>query len=475
MHPHTHNTPSSRARTPLPHLQLSPVMGPNPTPSGNPLGGGQRLFMGPGQNVPYRPPYGAPPYPPYPPFQRQPFPHPPFPHQEAFQHQAFPQEPFPHPPLQHPPTYQSPFQYPPTQCLPVQYGPYPMGALPDPVPHQVTTHQSQQGLPAHDFNATVGMAPPVHAEQKVKGRQTGRAKWGATAVLTESDHPTQNYRNPWVRNGVWEFEVVVTENQVKRIFNGRTDMGWYSFSDMACDHLSQPHDQVVLGYKLTGDTGGMTELTCEPQWKKAMVRMRERIIASRMCAVTMELKNLITHLFAAHDRKRDQGAHQGKEKRTQDGDVPPELSSEKKHQQECLIELRHHLLCARHSRPGCQTYCWPKPATQGKMGGHRELSHEEMSLWAKHISEGKATKYLPPKTMKFKHPTTKKPKSGPAPPENCQDYPEAHTWESRAKKDIEEEEAVRALVAAEDDSYLAYDEACKVRQFILAGRLLQDG
>ncbi|KAF8261698.1 hypothetical protein EI94DRAFT_1705344 [Lactarius quietus] len=58
---------------------------------------------------------------------------------------------------------------------------------------------------------------------------------------------------------------------------------------------------------------------------------------------------------------------------------------------------------------------------------------------------------------------------------NCQDYPEAHTWESRAKKDIEEEEAVRALVAAEDDSYLAYDEACKVRQFILAGRLLQDG
>ncbi|KAF8268596.1 hypothetical protein EI94DRAFT_1800222 [Lactarius quietus] len=47
---------------------------------------------------------------------------------------------------------------------------------------------------------------------------------------------------------------------------------------------------------------------------------------------------------------------------------------------------------------------------------------------------------------------------------NCHDYPEAHTWESRAEEDIEEEEAVRALVAAEDDSYLAYDEACKIRQ-----------
>ncbi|KAF8263254.1 hypothetical protein EI94DRAFT_1807551 [Lactarius quietus] len=49
---------------------------------------------------------------------------------------------------------------------------------------------------------------------------------------------------------------------------------------------------------------------------------------------------------------------------------------------------------------------------------------------------------------------------------NCHDYPEAHTWETRDQKDIEEEEAVRALVAAEDDSYLAYDEACRVRQLV---------
>ncbi|KAF8258033.1 hypothetical protein EI94DRAFT_1816250 [Lactarius quietus] len=41
---------------------------------------------------------------------------------------------------------------------------------------------------------------------------------------------------------------------------------------------------------------------------------------------------------------------------------------------------------------------------------------------------------------------------------NCHDYPEAHTWETCDQKDIEEEKAVRALVAAEDDSYLAYDE-----------------
>ncbi|KAF8257231.1 hypothetical protein EI94DRAFT_1709400 [Lactarius quietus] len=50
---------------------------------------------------------------------------------------------------------------------------------------------------------------------------------------------------------------------------------------------------------------------------------------------------------------------------------------------------------------------------------------------------------------------------------------EAHTWESHAEEDIKEEEAVRALIVAEDDSYLAYDEACKVRQ--LSSRCWQEG
>ncbi|KAF8262186.1 hypothetical protein EI94DRAFT_1704947 [Lactarius quietus] len=54
---------------------------------------------------------------------------------------------------------------------------------------------------------------------------------------------------------------------------------------------------------------------------------------------------------------------------------------------------------------------------------------------------------------------------------SCHDYPEAHTWETRDQKDIEEEEAVRALVAAEDNSYLAYDEACRVRQLVTGSDL----
>ncbi|KAF8256849.1 hypothetical protein EI94DRAFT_1710078 [Lactarius quietus] len=222
------------------------------------------------------------------PFQCQPFLHQLFPHQ-LFLHQPFPQEPFLQEPLQHPPTYQSPFQYPPTQRLPVQYGPYPMGALPDPVPHQ-------------DFNATVSTAPPMHAEQKVKGTQRGRQ---TRVPLPRQLSQTALRETTEIHGSVTEFEVVVNKNQVKWIFDGQMDMGWYSFCDMACDRLSQPCDQVILGYKLTNNTGGMTELTCEPQWKKAMVHMREWIIASCTRAVAMELKNL--HMTANVTKARIKG------------------------------------------------------------------------------------------------------------------------------------------------------------------------
>ncbi|KAF8262954.1 hypothetical protein EI94DRAFT_1808027 [Lactarius quietus] len=54
---------------------------------------------------------------------------------------------------------------------------------------------------------------------------------------------------------------------------------------------------------------------------------------------------------------------------------------------------------------------------------------------------------------------------------NCHDYPEEHTWESRAQEDIEEEAAVCALVQAEDESYLSEEEAYRVCQLMLAGKL----
>src|ERR1700761_3529641 len=75
----------------------------------------------------------------------------------------------------------------------------------------------------------------------------------------------------------------------------------------------------------------------------------------------------------------------GKQKHMRSDDIPPEPSSEMRHQHECLLELRQHLKCSGHSLPGRPVYCWPKPGGRGSPGGHKELSHEEMTLWAKYI------------------------------------------------------------------------------------------
>jgi hypothetical protein len=48
-------------------------------------------------------------------------------------------------------------------------------------------------------------------------------------------------------------------------------------------------------------------------------------------------------------------------------------------------ELRAKWLCAVHSKPGTSTYCWIEPARGCEKGGHREISHDQMTLWGKLI------------------------------------------------------------------------------------------
>ncbi|KAH9986367.1 hypothetical protein BJV77DRAFT_965207 [Russula vinacea] len=54
------------------------------------------------------------------------------------------------------------------------------------------------------------------------------------------------------------------------------------------------------------------------------------------------------------------------------------------------------------------TYCWVESATATSIGGHRQVTHSEMTLWAKNISLGTATKTLPPNILKNDHPPSKK-------------------------------------------------------------------
>lgn len=49
-----------------------------------------------------------------------------------------------------------------------------------------------------------------------------------------------------------------------------------------------------------------------------------------------------------------------------------------------------HLRCEVHSKPGINTFCWIETSKEGERGGHHEMRHHEMTLWAKQmVSQGK--------------------------------------------------------------------------------------
>src|SRR6266702_3146513 len=74
-----------------------------------------------------------------------------------------------------------------------------------------------------------------------------------------------------------------------------------------------------------------------------------------------------------------------REKRSCEDDIPLEAKPEIKHQDDLVCELQKRLLCDEHSAPGLRTFCWVEPATVDSKGGHREILHDELTLWAKHI------------------------------------------------------------------------------------------
>ena len=88
--------------------------------------------------------------------------------------------------------------------------------------------------------------------------------------------------------------VQINDAYIQQTFQARMDMSWEDFSDIAYDQFRKPHDDILMGYKFAGDSGGVTELTSEPEWDNAIVRMIEKIKSACTCAVAMELKNLVS-------------------------------------------------------------------------------------------------------------------------------------------------------------------------------------
>lgn len=57
--------------------------------------------------------------------------------------------------------------------------------------------------------------------------------------------------------------VEVNDTPIKQKFQARTDLSWQEFAEMTYDCFRKPCNEILMGYKLIGDPGGVTELISE--------------------------------------------------------------------------------------------------------------------------------------------------------------------------------------------------------------------
>ncbi|KAI9440579.1 hypothetical protein H4582DRAFT_2055924 [Lactarius indigo] len=343
-----------------------PLLPPHLPPMGGPPSqfSGQYNPAGPAMNAPptHAHPYGAMPYPPV---------YPPVP-----QHSQY-----------------APFQ-------PWGYTQYPMGPPPVFAPgpffeYLLATQRATAGdedPPANRAQSDGGAGVNHAAPPSTVGARLGRL-----------------YPNKEVSNGVWRFQAEVVNDHIKYAFSVQTDMKWSDFREEVCRHLNGPHSEVRLVFRISGEGGAWTGLGSEYDWADAIARLIEKIRSARTRAVSMEVKDI--HESTRMKAQSSKGKGKGKEKRRREDDIPPALSPDMARQLDCLIKLQQHLACDKHSRPGKKTYCRVTSSGEDTSGGHKELTHEEMTLWAKHMSLGKTTKHIPPKVQKYDYPPAKKPRA----------------------------------------------------------------
>jgi hypothetical protein len=177
-------------------------------------------------------------------------------------------------------------------------------------------------------------------------------------------------------------------------------MEWLTFEDKVHDHFDKPCHEVELMYHI-GEAGSMSSLENEGKWNGAMHQLRAKIQAAHKCLMSMEIRNVVsdvhktTKAYTHVDYLQHKPAHangpkargpvkgKGKEKRHRDDDIPPELDPETKEELRCLVELQEHLEREEHSEPGMRVFCWVDPL--GSRRWHSKLSHEDITLWAKHM------------------------------------------------------------------------------------------
>lgn len=73
-------------------------------------------------------------------------------------------------------------------------------------------------------------------------------------------------------------------------------MEWQGFLEIANNHFIKAPDEVRLGYRFGGhgEAREVSKLDCAADWDTAVKKIREKALAARKRAVSIELKNMVS-------------------------------------------------------------------------------------------------------------------------------------------------------------------------------------
>ena len=178
-------------------------------------------------------------------------------------------------------------------------------------------------------------------------------------------------------------------------FEASTDMAWKTFKDKVYARIDAV--DVCLNYRIYANCSTWLDLNCEADLTVRMACVKKKALVARTRVVTMEIKNAVSDgrfltkkCLPCLQLQKLRGREGRKEKRSRENDIPARPSPIMKRQLEyvCDIQARKH--CAEHSKPGRKVYCHIQLAKEGVEGGHLEMNHADITLWAKHIVSIKA-------------------------------------------------------------------------------------
>ncbi|KAN0138816.1 hypothetical protein V8E53_003204 [Lactarius tabidus] len=147
-------------------------------------------------------------------------------------------------------------------------------------------------------------------------------------------------------------------------------------------------------------------MSYEADLTRALEHVGVKALVAQSKEVFMEVRNMIPKVCAPE-----------KGKQTQVDDIPPITPVEMVKEVDHLHSLQECLKCAAHSKPGMTVFCWIETAEEGVKGGHCKMSHCKLTIWAKYITCGLATKTCPPNIKSLDYPPTKKVRTAKAAPE----------------------------------------------------------